>query len=213
MILELSLVAGVATAVLAYRQRRLRAAAARSSAHQAGPGAAASSSASPSASPSSLSSSGTEPSSAPRHPGLNVSDVILYVDTELWLAGCLQLEDGADVLRLFSAPGAKRATHVAQLDRAGDDLATLSPCTDVPAGRVPDELSLGGARLRLRKRGRANVRAEGESLPDYRPQVDYVLLGDPSGRLLLVLDFVGGERLALLGEQVPSGMLDLLPGR
>jgi hypothetical protein len=149
---------------------------------------------------------------APRRPGLNVSDVLLYADTELWLAGCVHLEDGADVLRLFACPGAKRATHVVQLDRAGDDVATFSPHNGVPAGRVPDELVADGARLRLRKRGRAAARAEGEPLPEYRPQVDYVLLGDPSGRLLLVLDFVGGERLALLGERVPSGMLDLLPG-
>ncbi|MCB9659932.1 MAG: hypothetical protein R3B40_13230 [Polyangiales bacterium] len=194
MILELGLALGAGAALWAYRRRR---------AAKAGVAPAAAPDGSP-----------DDPAPKPmvRKPGLNLSDVILYVDTELWLAGCLHLDDGADVLRLFAAPGGKRATHVAQLDRSGEDLAMLNPCADVPAGRVPDELQLGGARLRLRKRGRANVRAEGESLPDHRPQVDYVLLGDPSGRLLLVLDFVGGERLALLGERVPSGMLDLLPG-
>lgn len=154
---------------------------------------------------------GPEPK-APRRPGLHVSDVILYADTELWLAGCIDLDDGADVLRLFATPGAKRAAYVAQLDREGEDLATLSPGAKVSAGRIPDELSVDGSRLRLRKRGRAGVRTEGESLPPHTAQADYVLLGDPSGRLLLVIDFVGGERLALSGERVPRGMLDVLPG-
>lgn len=155
---------------------------------------------------------GPEPKPA-RRPGLHVSDVILYADTELWLAGCIDLDDGSDVLRLFATPGAKRASYVAQLDREGEDLATLGPEAKVSAGRVPDELSLDGARLRLRKRGRASVRTEGESLPAHTAQADYALLGDPSGRLLLVIDFVGGERLALSGERVPRGMLDVLPGK
>jgi hypothetical protein len=154
---------------------------------------------------------GPEPKPA-RRPGLHVSDVILYADTELWLAGCIDLDDGADVLRLFATPGAKRASYVAQLDREGEDLATLSPGAKVSAGRIPDELNVDGSRLRLRKRGRASVRTEGESLPPHTAQADYVLLGDPSGRLLLVIDFVGGERLALSGERVPRGMLDVLPG-
>jgi hypothetical protein len=139
-----------------------------------------------------------------------VSDVLLYADTELWLAGCLELEDGAEVLRLFVTPGAKRSSYVAQLDREGEELATLDPTDGVSAGRVPDELSREGARLRLRKRGRVGVRSEGEALPAHTGQADYVLLGDPSGRLLLVIDFVGGGRLALSGEIVPRGMLDVL---
>lgn len=194
MILELAMVAGVAASVALWkrRQRRKVQSPARTekesgAAREGGP-------------------------KLPRRPGLHVSDVILYADTELWLAGCIDLDDGADVFRIFATPGAKRASYVAQLDRAGEDLATLSPAAKVPAGRVPDELSLDGARLRLRKRGRASVRGEGESLPPHTAQADYVVLGDPSGRLLVVIDFVAGERLALSGERVPAGMLDVLPG-
>lgn len=193
MIIELGLVVGAAgAAVWAYRRRRRDGQAPSHSVSSPGAPAA--------------------PPAPTRQPGLNVSDVILYVDTELWLAGCLHLEDGEGVLRLFAAPGAKRATHVVQLDRNGEDVATLSVHSGVPAGRVPDELLVESARLRLRKRGRASTRTEGEWPGSPSPQADYVLLGDPSGRLLLVLDFAGGERLALLGERVPSGMLDLLPG-
>ena len=190
MIIELGLAVSAGVALWAYRRRRQSKRAPGADAKQ-GPKA------------------GPEPKAA-RRPGLHVSDVILYADTELWLAGCIDLDDGADVLRLFATPGAKRASYVAQLDRAGEDLATLSPATKVSAGRVPDELTLDGARLRLRKRGRVSVRAEGESLPPHTAQADYVVLGDPSGRLLLVIDFVGGERLALAGERVPLGMLDVL---
>lgn len=194
MILELALVAGVATGVALWKRQQSRKAQA----------------------PARLAKDSDAAQKAEAKPtrraGLNVSDVILYADTELWLAGCIDLDDGADVLRLFATPGAKRASYVAQLDREGEDVATLSPAAKVPAGRVPDELSVDGARLRLRKRGRAAVHTEGESLPAHTPQADYVVLGDPSGRLLLVIDFVGGERLALSGERVPRGMLDVLPG-
>ena len=48
------------------------------------------------------------------------------------------------------------------------------------------------------------------SLPAHTAQADYVVLGVPSGRLLVVIDFVGGERVALSGERVPIGMLDVL---
>jgi hypothetical protein len=192
-ILELALVAGVAASVALFRRRQNRKAQA--------PARVAKESASRKAE--------TKPA---RRAGLNVSDVILYADTELWLAGVIDLDDGADVLRLFATPGAKRASHVVQLDREGEDVATLSAASKIPAGRVPDELSVDGARLRLRKRGRASVRTEGESLPPHTPHADYVILGDPSGRLVLVIDFVGGERLALAGERVPRGMLDVLPG-
>ena len=192
MIIELGLaVSAAGVALWAYRRRRQPKAPART--REPGP-------------------KGGPEQKAPRRPGLHVSDVILYADTELWLAGCICLDDGADVLCLFATPGAKRAAYVAQLDREGEDLATLSPGAKVSAGRVPDELSVDGSRLRLRKRGRASVHADGESLPPYTAQADYVLLGDPSGRLLLVIDFVGGERLALSGERVPRGMLDVLPG-
>lgn len=193
MILELAMVAGVATSVALWaRRRRQKAQVPARVEKEAGAGNAA-----------------AKPA---RRPGLHVSDVILYADTELWLAGVIDLDDGADVFRLFATPGAKRASYVAQLDRVGEDVATLSPATKVPAGRVPDELSLDGARLRLRKRGRAGVRSEGESLPAHTDRADYVVLGDPSGRLLVVVDFLGGERLALSGERVPAGMLDVLPG-
>jgi hypothetical protein len=135
-----------------------------------------------------------------------VSDVILYAGHRAVAGGLQSTSTMAPTSCACSpTPGAKRASYVAQLDREGEDLATLSPGAKVSAGRIPDELNVDGSRLRLRKRGRASVRTEGESLPPHTAQADYVLLGDPSGRLLLVIDFVGGERLALSGERVPRG--------
>ncbi len=153
-----------------------------------------------------------EPPPRARRRGLNISDVILYADTELWLAGCIELDDGGTALLLFATPGGKRASFVAQLDREGEDLATLDYAKDIPAGRVPDELPVEGVRLRLRKRGSAEVITAGESLPLTTERAEFVVLGGPGGRLLIVVDFVGGERLALHGERVPRGMMDLLPG-
>lgn len=145
--------------------------------------------------------------------GLAIGDVLLYADSELWLAGCIALDEEGYVLKLFHTPGGgERAEWVAQLDEDAHDLALAKATDEVPAGRVPAELPIGGFRLSLRRRGHAQVTAEGEGLPPITEQAEYVELGGPGGRGLLVLDFQGGDRLALSIERLGRELFDLLPG-
>lgn len=150
------------------------------------------------------------PEDGPR--GLRVGDVVLYIDTEFWLAGRLTFDEAGHVLSLFAAPGASRGSWVAQLDRTAEDLAILSPTYEVPAGHVPESLPIEGRRLRLHRRGTAAVKAVGEHLPETGDKADYAELREPGGRVLLVVDFHGGKRLALHGERVSRHMVELLPG-
>lgn len=144
--------------------------------------------------------------------GLRVGDVLLYADTELWLAGMLQLDEEGFVLRLFPTPGGLRAEWVAQLDEEARDLATLEATDEVPAGTVPEELPIGGRRLTLERRGHADVRSEGEHLPRTNDRGRYVVLSDAGGRVLVVVDFDKAPRIALAGDRVAKHMVDLLPG-
>lgn len=144
--------------------------------------------------------------------GLRVGDVLLYADTELWLAGMIELDEEGFVARLFSSPGGVSADWVAQLDDTATDLATLSATDDVPAGPVPESLPIGGRRLTLERRGHAVVKTEGEHLPRTTGKARYCLLSDAGGRVLVVLDFEKAPRLALSGDRVAPHMIDLLPG-
>lgn len=144
--------------------------------------------------------------------GLRVGDVLLYADTELWLAGMLELDEEGFVARLFPTPGGLRAEWVVQLDEEATDLAMLCATDEVPAGAVPESLPIGGRRLTLERRGSAVVRVEGEHLPRTGGKARYALLSDVGGRVLLVLDFERAPRLALTGERVERHMIDLLPG-
>ena len=144
--------------------------------------------------------------------GLRVDDVLLYADTELWLAGMIALEEEDLVARLFVCPGSTRAEWIAQLDEHADDIALLMPSDDVVAGSVPDVLPVDGRRLTLERRGRASVSWDGESLPKIDATADYVLLSDAGGRVVLVLDFERAPRIALKGDRVSKAMIDLLPG-
>ena len=144
--------------------------------------------------------------------GLRVDDVLLYADDELWLAGEIHLDEEGFVMSLFRTPGSPRSGWLAQLDPEGRDLAVLSVTDDVPGGAVPTELPFDGLRLALRKRGHADVRVAGDQLPPVTERARYALLGGPGGRTLVVVDFEGGDRLALGGERVSRDLLDLLPG-
>lgn len=144
--------------------------------------------------------------------GLIVGDVLLYADTELWLAGMIELDEEGFVARLFPTPGAVRAEWVAQLDENAQEVATLAPTDDVPAGPVPESLPIGGRRLSLERRGQASVRIDGEHLPRTSPRGKYVVLSDAGGRVLVVVDFEKAPRLALLGDRIERHMIDLLPG-
>lgn len=148
--------------------------------------------------------------SGPR--GLLVDDVILYADSELWLAGKIELDEEGFALRLFKTPGSNRATWLAQLDAQAKSLALLSETSEVPRGVVPESLPVAGMRLTMRRRGQALVETEGDNLPDVGEKADFAILEGPGGRSLVVVDFSDGTRLALLGEIVSREMLDLLPG-
>lgn len=149
----------------------------------------------------------------PRSPrGLRTDDVLLYADDELWLAGEIHLDEEGFALSLFRTPGSARHEWVAQLDAAAEELVLLGPTDEVPGGAIPTELPIEGLRLRLSRRGHADVRTCGEQLPKATERARYAVLAGPGGRTLVVVDFDGGERLALVGERVPRAMLDLLPG-
>lgn len=154
-----------------------------------------------------------KPRTRPRSPrGLRTDDVLLYADDELWLAGEIHLDEEGFALSLFRTPGSARHEWVAQLDAIGDDLALLGATQEVPGGAVPTELPIGGLRLRLARRGHADVRTCGEQLPEVTERARYAVLAGPGGRTLVVIDFDGGERLALVGDRVSRALLDLLPG-
>lgn len=150
---------------------------------------------------------------APAGPrGLRVGDVLLYADTELWLAGRIGLDEEGFVANLFPCPGAERADYVAQLDPEANELATLRDTDEVPDGPVPESLPIDGRRVQLESRGVAEVRTEGEHLPRTTERASYAILSDVGGRILIVVDFVKGKRLALVGDRVSRHMVDLLPG-
>ncbi len=144
--------------------------------------------------------------------GLRVGDVLLYADTELWLAGEVHFDEEGFALSLFITPGGVRASHVVMLDAEGRDVAFLSETDEVPDGAVPPELPVGGLRLSLWRRGQAEVRTEGEQLPMVSERATYTILRGPGGRLLVVVDYAAGDRIALLGERVGEEFYDILPG-
>ena len=148
--------------------------------------------------------------SGPR--GLRVGDVLLYADAELWLAGCFELDEEGLVARVFRAPGNDRAPWVIQLDPDAQKIVLARDCGDeVPGGRVPAELPVGGMRLSLERRGHADVFVEGE-LEAKPARAEFVRMTGPGGRELLVVDFEGGERIALFGERTGRELFDFLPG-
>ena len=93
------------------------------------------------------------------------------------------------------------------LPKARDGSSTWSQVPSVPTG-----LPIDGLRLKLRRRGHADVRTEGEHLPRTTERAEYVILGGPGGKTLIVVDFEAGDRIALHGEVLGKEMYDLLPG-
>lgn len=149
--------------------------------------------------------------------GLQIDDVLLRGGSELWLAGAIVLEEeDVPVACVFHAPGGLRdapeTCWVAQLDATGKDLALLARTDELSDGRVPDELPHRGMRLTLRRRAQVQVSTEGEQLPPVTERAELTLLGGPGGRTLLVVDFHGGDRLALSGERLSHELFEVLPG-
>jgi len=152
------------------------------------------------------------PEKRPGPRGLRVGDVLLYGDTELWLAGMFELDEEGLVARVFRAPGNAAGDWVVQLDAEADDIAIGRETNEVPDGRVPSELPIRGMRVSLRRRANATVTHEGDNLPPISEQAEVVVMGGPGGRTLLVVDFKGGDRLSLDLERVGREMIELLPG-
>lgn len=143
--------------------------------------------------------------------GLRIGDVLLYADTEFWLSGELFVDEEGFVLVVFPTPGALRADYVVQLDEHADSVAFCKETDAVPEGSVPTELPVEGMRLKLKRRGQASVATAGENLPMTSPKASYSVLAGPGGKVLVVLDFEDGDRLALYGEKVAPELYDLLP--
>jgi len=153
------------------------------------------------------------PSQRPDLPrGLRIGDVLLYATEELWLAGEVYLDEEGFVASLFPVPGCSLAQWVAQLDPEAKRLALLQRTAEVPGGPVPTELPIGGFRVSLAKRGQARVAVAGEHLPETTERARYAIFEGPGGKLLVVVDFDDGARLALTGECVGRDLVDLLPG-
>ena len=112
------------------------------------------------------------------------------------------------------------------LDAGTIDLAAPQPEPFVPGAEEPplpiteepvvvfhpERLPIDGIRLSLRRRGDADVASSGEQLPRVEKRARYAILQGPGGKLLVVVDFDRGDRLALAGERVGPEMFDLLPG-
>ena len=144
--------------------------------------------------------------------GLRVGDVLLYSDTELWLAGVFELDEEGLVARVFRAPGNSAAEWVVQLDEEAEDIAIGRETDEVPDGSVPSERPIRGMRVSLRRRASALVTHEGDNLPPISESAEVVLMGGAGGRTLLVIDFKGAGRIALDLERVGREMIELLPG-
>ena len=142
--------------------------------------------------------------------GLEVGDVLLYSDTELWLAGEVTIDTHPTPLRIFPAPGGAYP-WVAQLDEKGDEVAFLRD-VEVPEGKVPAELRINGMMLSLRRRGEGTIATEGET-PLTTEKAKFVLLGGPGGRVALIVDFVAGDRWSMSGLRVTKSQYDRLPGK
>ncbi len=143
---------------------------------------------------------------------LGVGDVLLHLDTELWLAGCVALHEGGAVVRIFPTPGGGLTEYVAELGGSPARWLALRATDAIEPGAVPDRVRIDGIPLALERRGVARVYATGENLPPVTERAEYVLLGGPGGRHAIVVDFAGGGRLALAGDELRREMIDRLPG-
>ncbi len=82
----------------------------------------------------------------------------------------------------------------------------------VEPGAVPERLRVDGIPLALERRGLARVYVTGEHLPRTTERAEFVVHRGPGGQYTVVLDFVGGGRLALAGEELRPELVDRLPG-
>ncbi|MBC7173503.1 MAG: hypothetical protein H5U40_13770 [Polyangiaceae bacterium] len=152
------------------------------------------------------------PTPEPSEDRLGVGDVLLHLDDELWLAGSVSLQEAGCVLRLFPTPGGGRVEYVLELHQPSLRWAALRTTTAIDPGSVPESLRIDGLPLSLARRGLARVFATGEHLPHVTDRAEYAIFRGPGGRCAVVIDFAGGSRLALTGEELAPETFDRLPG-
>jgi len=142
--------------------------------------------------------------------GLRCGDVITAPGIELALHAMIELDEEGVVLRAFRTLEVNERWLV-QLDGRGKRLALGLPTTEVPAGAVPEVLPVGGRRVRVERRGRASVRLEGPELP-VMVRAQYVVMSERAGRVVVVIDPDGGDRLALHLDELDIRGVDVLRG-
>jgi hypothetical protein len=88
----------------------------------------------------------------------------------------------------------------------------LRSTTAVEPGAVPERLRIDGLPLALERRGLARIYATGEHLPRTTDRAEFTIHRGPGGQYAVIVDFVGGGRLALVGEELRPELVDRLPG-
>ncbi len=142
--------------------------------------------------------------------GLRCGDVITAPGLEVALHAMIELQEEGLVLRAFRTLEVNERWLV-QLDGHAKRLALGVSTTEVPAGAVPEVLPVGGRRVRVERRGRALVRIEGPELPAMS-RVEYVVMSERAGRVVVVIDPEGGQRLALHLDVIDIRGVDVLRG-
>ncbi len=143
--------------------------------------------------------------------GLRVGDVLLYANSELWLAGGYELWEDGFVARIFSTPGNPHADYVVQLDSDASAIGLCKVTDEVPSGSLPVELPLHGERVRVERRGSCSVLTEGD-LKSQGESAKFARFASAGGPVLFVTDFSEENRFALFGEKLGAAMFEVLPG-
>jgi hypothetical protein len=145
--------------------------------------------------------------------GLRCGDVVTGPGLELVLHTMIELVEEGLVLRAFRTVEVNER-WVVQLDPHAKRLALGVPTDEVPAGSIPEALPIGGRMLRLERRGVARARTEGEvrATPSALSTVRYAVLSERAGRVAVVLDPEGGERIALRLDELDIRGIDVLRG-
>jgi hypothetical protein len=144
--------------------------------------------------------------------GLRCGDVVTGPGLELVLHAMIELVEEGLVLRAFRTVEVNER-WVVQLDPHAKRLALGVPTDEVPRGSIPEALPIGGRMLRLERRGVARARTEGQvQLSSALSTVRYAVLSERAGRVAVVLDPEGGERIALRLDELDIRGIDVLRG-
>lgn len=143
---------------------------------------------------------------------LRVGDVLLYDHGEIWLAGSVQLDDGAFSLRLFRTPGNPHADWVATLDADAAEIFLLRNDEALARAGAGDEFRLRDTLYQRKRRGQAHTRLDGEELPSIAASVKFAFFEGVGGNRAIVLEWEPSTTLALLGTRAEPSRIDILPG-